>query len=92
MGLTTFLRKQDKLGMKPVLANGLVKYGNDTVEPWFVETGCHCISKLGLASNKFPANNNKINTYSRSNVSVTVFIISHREVVRVGDEYERRLR
>ena len=32
MGLTTFLRKQGKSGMKPVLANGFVKYGNDTVE------------------------------------------------------------
>ena len=44
----------------------------------------------GLASNKFLANNNKINTYSRSNVSVTVFIISQLTNIKIrlkGDHY-----
>ena len=46
--------------MKPVLANGLGKYGNGTVE--FLNL------KLGTGFKiKFPANNNKINTFHMDN-------------------------
>ena len=45
---------------------------------WFVGNSTFETQNSGLANQDvFPANNNKVNTYSRSNVSVTVFIISH---------------
>jgi hypothetical protein len=54
MGLTTFLRKQGKSGMKPVLSNGHGNepvlangHGNETgLGKWsnlVRRTGCHCI-------------------------------------------------
>ena len=68
-------KQQGKSGLN----SGLGKYGNGTLKLGLSGLAGTRISKSKVGTGiprRIPANNNKVNTYSRCNVSVTVFIIS----------------